>query len=38
MQGLRRGAGTIATVALGLNGVVLLIMVGPSLIARFLHL
>lgn len=38
VHGLRRGAGTIATVALCLNGVVLLIMVGPSLIARFLPL
>ena len=38
VQGLRRGAGTIAKVALGFNGIALLLMVGPSLIDRFLHL
>jgi hypothetical protein len=38
VQGLRRGAGTIARVALGVNGIALLLMVGPSLIDRFLHL
>ncbi len=38
VQGLRRGAGAIATVALGANGILLLFMVGPSLIDRFLHL
>jgi len=28
VQGLRRGAGAIATVALGVNGIFLLLMVG----------
>ena len=33
-----RGRRTIARVALGVNGIALLLMVGPSLIDRFLHL